>query len=120
MLTSDAVTAPLAELGLTHATATALTSIDPDESPPTMKVLAHRVHCNAPNLTFLVDQLASRGLVTRVPATADRRQRAVRLTPTGEDVRTTVLELTRAASPLSRLDTRELSQVAAILERAGR
>lgn len=118
LLTSDRTEADLAGLGLTHATAAALIEIDPGGDPPTMKVLAERLYCNAPNLTFLIDQLVTRGLVERAVAANDRRQRAVLLTEKGERTREAVLGLTLTTSPLRHLGERDRLAVATALEGA--
>ena len=80
LLASDRMAATFANLDLTGSTASLLVAIDPSQEPPTMKELAQRLYCNAPNLTFLIDQLNARGMVERVVATRDRRQRAAVLT----------------------------------------
>lgn len=118
MATSDRVANDLAALGLTHATATALWAIDPDEPPPSMKVLAQRLFCHAPNLSFVMSQLESRGLVERFVDRADRRSRTVALTPAGLHVRDDVIRKTLAATPLAVLDMPQLRAVAALLEPA--
>lgn len=118
LFTENRATAALAALGLTPATAAALAQIDPAEDPPAMKALAERLYCNAPNLTFLVDQLSSRGLVERVRATGDRRQRAVLLTPEGERTRRAALDVALAVSPLRHLNEEELATVVTLLEGA--
>lgn len=118
LLTGDRVAAALVDLGLTSATASLLAVIDPAEEPPTMKALAQRLYCNAPNLTFLIDQLAARGLVERVTATTDRRQRAALLTEKGESTRATLMDATLATSPLRHLTEEERASVAIILEGA--
>ncbi len=118
LFTNDRTSAALADLGLTPATASALAQIDPAGDPPTMKALAERLYCNAPNLTFLIDQLSARGLVERVISTGDRRQRAVLLTLEGERTRQTVIDITLATSPLRHLNEEERASVAAALEGA--
>lgn len=118
MATSDRVADDLAALGLTYATATALWAIDPDEPPPSMKVLAQRLFCHAPNLSFVVGQLELRGLVERFVDRADRRSRTVALTPAGLHVRAEVIRSTMTATPLAVLDSPQLRAVAALLEPA--
>ena len=118
LLTGDRIAATLSGLGLTSATASLLVVIDPEQEPPTMKALAQRLYCNAPNLTFLIDQVAARGLVERVVATRDRRQRAALLTKKGESTRATLMDATLAASPLRHLTEEERTTVAIILEGA--
>ncbi|WP_445519459.1 MarR family winged helix-turn-helix transcriptional regulator [Streptomyces sp. NEAU-174] len=116
--TNDRITAILAEQGLTHATAQALWVIDPAEPPPSMKELADRLHCNAPNLSFVMNQLTSRGLVERSADPADRRSRLVALTDDGRRVRSVVLEATLALSPFARLDTDDLLHLVSLLRKA--
>ncbi|WP_017573931.1 MarR family winged helix-turn-helix transcriptional regulator [Nocardiopsis halotolerans] len=120
MTTSDRTSAPLAALDLTHATASALWAIDPDAEPPSMRTLARRLYCNAPNLTFVVDQLASRGLVERRVDPADRRSRVVALTERGRRVRAEAVRVACEATPLSALDPAELREVVRLLESARR
>jgi len=105
MQTSDRIQAVLTEHGLTHATAQALWAIDPAEAPPSMKELAGRLYCNAPNLSFVVNQLTGRGLVERSADPGDRRSRVVALTMDGRRVRSAVIEATLALSPFARLHT---------------
>lgn len=116
--TSDRTEVALAEHGLTHATAHALWAIDPAQPPPPMKELASRLHCNAPNLSFVMNQLAARGLVERSADPADRRSRVVALTEEGRRVRTAVIEATLALSPLARLEGDDLLHLVTLLGKA--
>ena len=118
LLASDRMAATFANLDLTGSTASLLVAIDPSQEPPTMKELAQRLYCNAPNLTFLIDQLNARGMVERVVATRDRRQRAAVLTEKGERTRATLMDVALATSPLRHLTTEERTAVASILEGA--
>ncbi|BBG00922.1 MULTISPECIES: MarR family winged helix-turn-helix transcriptional regulator [Pseudonocardia] len=116
--TSVRLDAVLAEHRLTGATAQALWAIDPDEKPPSMKTMAQRLYCNAPNLTFVTTQLADRGLVERVVDPADRRSRLVSLTPEGLRVRAVVIKAALEASPLAHLGEEHLAQLVEILRAA--
>ncbi|GAA3465058.1 MarR family winged helix-turn-helix transcriptional regulator [Saccharothrix longispora] len=118
MLTGDRIATVLADHGLTHATAQALCAIDPAEEPPSMKAVAGRLHCNAPNLSFVTDQLVGRGLVTRVADPRDRRSRVLVLTDAGRRVRADVMRATLRQTPLAGLDEADLKTLAAILDRA--
>lgn len=118
MRTSDRIEAVLAEHGLTHATAQALWAIDPAAAPPSMKELATRLYCNAPNLSFVMNQLTRRGLVERRADPADRRSRVAALTTDGRRVRAAVVEATLAHSPFARLDPDELLTLARLLGKA--
>jgi DNA-binding MarR family transcriptional regulator len=117
MLTEAGATGPLAELGLTPATAQALWALEPDEEPPSMKTVASRLHCNAPNLSFVADQLATRGLVQRVPDPRDRRSRALVLTEKGRQVRAEVMRTTVESSPLSSLDSDDVAILLSVLDK---
>ncbi|WP_454365510.1 MarR family winged helix-turn-helix transcriptional regulator [Streptomyces ambofaciens] len=116
--TSERIEAVLAEHGLTPATAQALWAIDPDQAPPSMKTLAGRLYCNAPNLSFVMNQLTDRGLVERFAAPADRRSRVVALTDDGRRVRSAVIEATLALTPFARLGGDELRQLVDLLGKA--
>ncbi|MFD5315612.1 MarR family winged helix-turn-helix transcriptional regulator [Streptomyces sp. NPDC127098] len=118
MRTGDRIESVLAQHGLTHATAHALWAIDPAEAPPSMKELAGRLYCNAPNLSFVMNQLTARGLVERSADPADRRSRVVALTEDGRRVRSAVIEATLALSPFARLDTDDLLNLASLLAKA--
>jgi DNA-binding MarR family transcriptional regulator len=115
---NDALEDVLVEHGLTLATAQALWAIDPDEEPPSMKVMAQRLFCNAPNLSFVTTQLAERGLVERVVDPADRRSRLITLTAEGHRVRAAVITAALSRSPLARLAPADLEQLVQILGRA--
>ncbi|MEV0279088.1 MarR family transcriptional regulator [Streptomyces sp. NPDC050610] len=118
MRTTDRLAQPLDELGLTHATAQALWCIEPNEPAPSMKALAGRLFCNAPNLNFVINQLIDRGLVERGTDPTDRRIRVAVLTPRGREVRERVVQLTLAQSPFATCDPEDLAQLAEILRRA--
>jgi DNA-binding MarR family transcriptional regulator len=118
MLTSDRIDAVVAEQGLTQATAQALWMIDPDEAPPSMKAMADRLFCNAPNLSFVTNQLVDRGYVERSVDPDDRRSRVLTLTESGRRARATVIAATLALSPFARLSPEELLQLMKLLEKA--
>ncbi|MFB6752714.1 MarR family winged helix-turn-helix transcriptional regulator [Streptomyces sp. NPDC056353] len=118
MRTGDRIEAVLAEHGLTPATAQALWAIDPDQAPPSMKTLAGRLYCNAPNLSFVMNQLTDRGLVERTADPADRRSRVVALTDDGRRVREAVIEATLALTPFARLGDEELRKLVDLLGKA--
>ncbi|SDP94916.1 MarR family winged helix-turn-helix transcriptional regulator [Lentzea jiangxiensis] len=118
MRTVDLITPVLAEHRLTTATFQALWAIDPAEQPPSMKVMAERLYCNAPNLTFMSNQLVDRGLVERAVDPADRRSRVLVLTAKGRRVRDEVLRAALENTPLGALTADELRQLTALLNRA--
>ncbi len=118
MRTVDLTGPVLAEHRLTEATFQALWAVDPSEPPPSMKVLAERLYCNAPNLTFMTNQLVDRGLVERTVDPADRRSRVLVLTAKGRRVRDEVLRTFLEKTPLAALTDRELRQFTTLLNRA--
>ena len=118
MRTVDLAAPALAEHRLTAATFHALWVIDPDEPPPSMKVMAERLHCNAPNLTFMTNQLADRGLVERGVDPADRRFRVMLLTAKGRQVRDQVVRTALRDNPLAKLTGGELRQFMDLVHRA--
>ncbi len=118
MLTGDGIEAVLAEHGLTTVTAQALWMIDPDEAPPSMKEMAGRLFCNAPNLSFITNQLVDRGFVERSVDPDDRRSRVLTLTGDGRRVRATVIAAMLAVSPFARLSPEELLRLKELLEKA--
>ena len=118
MRTVDLITPVLTEHRLTTATFQALWAIDPAEQPPSMKVMAERLYCNAPNLTFMSNQLVDRGLVERAVDPADRRSRVLVLTAKGHRVRDEVMRAALENTPLGALTADELRQLTALLNRA--
>src|ERR1044072_5909200 len=91
MRTNHLLGEALAEHGLTTATFQALWAIDPDAPPPSMKVLSERIYCNAPNLSFITNQLVDRGFVERSVDPDDRRSRVLILTGKGTRARNAVV-----------------------------
>jgi DNA-binding MarR family transcriptional regulator len=102
----EAVDLPLA---LAHA----LTELDP-ESPSPMGELANKLHCDASNVTGIVDRLEARGLVGRGSST-DRRQKVLVLTSEGKRQRRRLLakleEPPAILRSLSEADHRALASV---------
>ena len=75
-----------AALGLTTAQVKVLLWLTPGEAIP-MRKLAQQLDYDASNLTTLVDRLAARGALERQADPADRRVKALALTPEGERLR---------------------------------
>jgi len=80
-----------------------------------MTVMADRLHCNAPNLSFVVKQLVERGFVERATDPHDRRSRVVVLTDAGRRVRAEVIAGTLERTPFAALDGEELRDLARLL-----
>ncbi len=70
-----------AELDLTPTQALALINL---HEPAPMRDLAHLLHCDASNVTGIVDGLERRGLVSRQAGPTDRRVKYLVLTEEGE------------------------------------
>jgi DNA-binding MarR family transcriptional regulator len=118
MLTGDRAAEVVARHRLTLQTAQALWVIDPDEAAPSMKVMSERLHCNAPNLSFVTNQLVERGLVERATDPHDRRSRVVVLTAEGRRVRTEIIAGTLDRTPFAGLDADDLRELARLLAKA--
>ncbi|HVX16553.1 MAG TPA: MarR family transcriptional regulator [Acidimicrobiales bacterium] len=103
--------------GLTPAHLGALMSLEPGEGQP-MRALAELWHCDASNVTWLVDRLEERGLVARQQLPTDRRVKSVALTSKGEHLRSTIdHELTSPPEPMLTLTLVELAQLTALLQK---
>ncbi|MEV0892507.1 MarR family winged helix-turn-helix transcriptional regulator [Promicromonospora sp. NPDC050262] len=118
MVTGDRAADVVARHRLTLQTAQALWVIDPEEAPPSMKVMSERLHCNAPNLSFVTNQLVERGLVERATDPHDRRSRVVVLTAEGRRVRTEIIAGTLDRTPFAGLDADDLRELAGLLAKA--
>lgn len=101
-------------LGLPLHLARALLRLD---TPAQMGDLAKRLDCNRSNVTAIADQLEERGLVVRVPG-ADRRVKLLTLTQDGSAERDRVeAAVAERSMVLLRLDDRERTALAPLLER---
>ena len=91
----------LGELDLTPMQAHALKRLDP-ERPMVMGELAGALHCDASNVTGIVDRLEARGAVERRPAPHDRRVKTLAVTPEGRELRQSVIRLMHEPPPAIR------------------
>ena len=107
----------LVELELTLPLADALWQLDPARGPLSRRELAERLACDPSNVTFLVNRLAHRRLVTRVPAGEDRRVRALTLTPAGARARERLIAALAESEMFGRLTASQRRQLAALLGR---
>lgn len=73
-------------LGVTRMEAKTLYRLEPGETVP-VRTVAERGRVDPSNLSSAVESLERRRLVERPRASHDRRIRAVRLTPAGEELR---------------------------------
>jgi MarR family transcriptional regulator, organic hydroperoxide resistance regulator len=102
------------EFDLTPIQMGAIRTLDPNQPVP-MSELAGALHCDASNVTGLVDRLETRGLAERRHADGDRRVKMIALTDEGARVREALV--TRMSEPppslaaLSASDQRALRDV---------
>ncbi len=83
-----------------------------------MRSLASSLHCDASNITGLVDKLEARGLAERRAGAGDRRVKLVALTGHGEQVLADFeSELYAGPASLERLGTAGRRELRALLRR---
>lgn len=103
--------------GLTPGHMKALLTIEPGEPKP-MGTLAETLHCDASNVTWLVDRLEERGFVERRTHPTDRRIRTVALTRDGVRARAKIeARLYEAPPEFEKLTTAELETLRDILRK---
>jgi DNA-binding MarR family transcriptional regulator len=108
-----------AAVGLSTAQVNALLTLKPGEAVP-MRSLAARLDYDASNLSVLIDRLERRGVVERRPDPADRRVKALALTPDGERLRAEFWQdLIEDPGPLAALDESGLQSLAELLSALG-
>lgn len=104
---------------ITMMQALTLCLLEPGRSVP-MKNLSTFMSCDPSNITGIVEQLVTEGLVERKEALHDRRIKTVTLTEKGLDLRDKFLELTTDTRlpNLDALSETETDQLITILEKA--
>ena len=107
----------LVELDLTIALSDAIWQLDPKLGPLSRRELAERLHCDPSNVTFLVDRLESRRLLTRARAESDRRTKALALTSAGIEVRDRLIATIADSSMFRSLTRAQQRQLADLLQR---
>jgi DNA-binding MarR family transcriptional regulator len=107
----------LEELDLTVPLADCLWQLDPALGPLSRRELAERLRCDPSNVTFLVNRLEARRLVSRAPAGGDRRVKALALTPAGVEVRNRLIATIAESSMFSALTSAQQRQLADLLHR---
>jgi DNA-binding MarR family transcriptional regulator len=107
------------ELALAPMQMHALRLIEPGSELP-MSALAEWLHCDASNVTGIVDRLEARGLIERRSAPGDRRVKILALTAEGEQLREILMERfdtpPESIASLPRADQRALRD---LLRKAG-
>jgi len=109
------VDARIGKLGLTVPQAVLLREM---ERPMAMNEVAGRMHCDASNLTGIVDRLESRGLIQRQTRAGDRRVKELVLTEKGRHVRTEVVAVIDRTPGISALSPDERATLHRLLGRA--
>jgi DNA-binding MarR family transcriptional regulator len=107
----------LVELDLTVSLSDALWQLDPALGPLSRRALAERLHCDPSNVTFIVDRLEERRLVTRSRAGSDRRVKALALTPAGVQVRNRLIATIAESSMFGELTSAQQRQMTDLLQR---
>jgi MarR family transcriptional regulator, organic hydroperoxide resistance regulator len=106
--------ATMAAFDLTPVQGHVLRLLEPEQPLP-MNDLAGALHCDASNVTGLVDRLEQRRLVERRPGARDRRVKELLLTAEGVALRARVLERMweppEAINSLSARDQRALRDI---------
>jgi MarR family transcriptional regulator, organic hydroperoxide resistance regulator len=105
----------VAPLGLTEPQALLIRRL---RRPMSMGTAAEALHCDASNLTGIVDRLERRGLVERRTLATDRRVKELILTDAGREVLRQLEELVTAAPGLSDLSGDEQDALIGLLRRA--
>jgi MarR family transcriptional regulator, organic hydroperoxide resistance regulator len=109
--------AAITDLELSPPQAHALKVLEPDR-PLAMRELAATLHCDASNITGIVDRLEARGLVERRVARTDRRVKTLVVTPEGTRLRQRLLErLSEPPPAIARLSPAEQRQLRDLLRR---
>lgn len=104
---------------ITLMQALTLCLLEPNQSVP-MKSISGFLSCDPSNITGIIEQLVTAGLVERKESVQDRRVKTVTITKKGIDLRDKFLEIT-ASTRLPYLDSLtedEVEQLMVILEKA--
>ena len=107
----------LIELELTLPLSDVLWQLDPALGPLSRRELAERLRCDPSNVTFLVDRLQERRLVSRARGAGDRRVKLLALTSAGLEVRDRLIATLAESSMFTGLTSAQQRQLAALLQR---
>lgn len=107
------------EHNITLMPAMTLCLLEPGQ-PVTMKSISQFMACDPSNVTTIVEQLVSEGLVERKEADYDRRIKILTLTEEGLALRDRFLEVTTSTRlpNIGELTNQEVEQLMSILEKA--
>ncbi|MDQ6774243.1 MAG: MarR family transcriptional regulator [Candidatus Dormibacteraeota bacterium] len=104
-----------AELDLTAPQALLLRQLG---EPMPMSAAAGKLHCDASNVTGIVDRLAARGLVERRPHPSDRRIKQLALTAAGKRMRGRLEAMAADLPGLACLTTADRSALRELLSKS--
>ena len=104
---------------ITTMQALTLCLIDKDNPIP-MKTISDFMSCDPSNITSIVEQLVSEGLVERKEAAYDRRVKTLTLTEKGQEIQDKLLEITiKTRLPnICSLSDEEVDKLVSVLEKA--
>jgi MarR family transcriptional regulator, organic hydroperoxide resistance regulator len=107
-----------AEFDLSPMQAFALRLLEPG-TPLPMSDLAEALHCDASNVTGIVDRLEARGLIGRRGADHDRRVKMLVVTETGAALRERLLDrIAEPPPPIAKLSAADQRALRDIMRRA--
>jgi DNA-binding MarR family transcriptional regulator len=107
----------LRELDVTVPLGDLLWRLDPEVGPASRRELAERLRCDPSNVTFVVNRLPERRLVSRGRAGDDRRVIALELTAAGVRVRDRLIATIAESSMFDDLAIVERRQMVGLLSR---
>ncbi len=116
-LIKQAIRAVGDDLGLSVAQLDVLRQLHA-HGPTPMRRLAATMHCEASNLTGLVDKLERRGLVQRQDHPADRRVRVLALTDEGTAVSFQMWAAVTSGCPFMNLSAEDRAQLDGLLRQS--
>lgn len=103
--------------GLTNMQLYAMNAIHHGQT--TMARVAHSLHCDASNVTGIIDRLVAQGLVTRQEDPEDRRTKVLQLTDKGRDLFQTIAGEMPAVLGCDRLSRSERAALHDLVARFG-
>ena len=107
-----------AEFDLAPMQMLALKTLEPGRELP-MSALAESLHCDASNVTGIVDRLESRGLIERHGSPDDRRVKMIAVTEEGQRLREQIgARMNVPPPPIAELSTMDQRGLRDILTRA--
>jgi MarR family transcriptional regulator, organic hydroperoxide resistance regulator len=107
----------MAELDITTALANVLWKLDPREPLPSMRDLGVMLRCDPSTVTFMVERLHAKGLVSREVDPENRRVKRISLTAKGRKVRVRLIDAMIRRSPIAQLSGEDQRQLLALISK---